>query len=428
MQRPGLDALARALDNNINARAGAKLKFRRAGTDDPQAVFSSPALNTSLGATLTADSAGKFPPFWFDPTLDYDARYETSAGVLIELLEDVSVSNDNEILTEEFSFVAVADQVQFTLTGVHVTEASAVLVFNLGVRVATSDYELEIVGDDTVLTVSDPCASGAQVHVVVLGGNTISRQQASSLVSIMDDIQTLADLATAGFLAVGIRQAYSTATTDADPGAGVFRFNNTTIASATAAYVDNADAGGGSVAALLDTFDDSSSTAKGHLLFRGAQTPTAFAVFAVTGSVIDGTGYRKLTLSHVASGGTWTNGETFTWIFVRTGDKGDQGPTGAAGAGSGDVVAANNMSEYTGSASAALGNLGFSANGTSLVQAANYAAMRALLDLEAGTDFNAYSSKLAGIAASSGISGTVTVSTSTPSGGADGDLWLQYTP
>jgi hypothetical protein len=41
----------------------------------------------------------------------------------------------------------------------------------------------------------------------------------------------------------------------------------------------------------------------------------------------------------------------------------------------------------------------FSANGLSLVGAADYAAMRALLDLEAGTDFNAYSAKTAAIAA-----------------------------
>lgn len=66
-----------------------------------------------------------------------------------------------------------------------------------------------------------------------------------------------------------------------------------------------------------------------------------------------------------------------------------------------------------------------SANGQSLVAAADYAAMRALLDLEAGTDFNAYSAKLAALAASSDISGTFTVSTSTPSGGADGDVWLE---
>jgi len=39
-----------------------------------------------------------------------------------------------------------------------------------------------------------------------------------------------------------------------------------------------------------------------------------------------------------------------------------------------------------------------SANGQSLVSAANYAAMKALLDLEAGTDFNAYDADLADLA------------------------------
>lgn len=41
----------------------------------------------------------------------------------------------------------------------------------------------------------------------------------------------------------------------------------------------------------------------------------------------------------------------------------------------------------------------FSANGISLITAANYAAMRVLLDLEAGTDFNAYDADLAKLAA-----------------------------
>lgn len=76
-----------------------------------------------------------------------------------------------------------------------------------------------------------------------------------------------------------------------------------------------------------------------------------------------------------------------------------------------------------------------SANGQSLVSAADYAAMRALLDLEAGTDFYSKSAadaafqpldaQLTAFAANTGITGTITVSTSTPSGGSDGDIWLE---
>jgi hypothetical protein len=73
----------------------------------------------------------------------------------------------------------------------------------------------------------------------------------------------------------------------------------------------------------------------------------------------------------------------------------------------------------------------FSANGLSLVSAANYAAMRGLLDLEAGTDFNAYSANLAALSAmaSTGVmartgSGTYTTRTLTAGTGitiTDGD-------
>ena len=121
---------------------------------------------------------------------------------------------------------------------------------------------------------------------------------------------------------------YSTTVTDADPGNGIFRLNNTTIASATAAYVDNQDANAVSMTAWLDTFDDSTSTIKGLLVIRGVTTPSAVAIFQVTGSVVDGTGYRKLALTHVASGGTWTNAQSFNLNFVPVGDKGTTGAMG----------------------------------------------------------------------------------------------------
>lgn len=124
-------------------------------------------------------------------------------------------------------------------------------------------------------------------------------------------------------------QAYSTTTTDSDPGSGIFRFNNATIASATAAYVDNNEAGGSSIIGYLDSFDDSSSVVKGILVFRGVTSPTAFAIFQVTGSVVDGTGYRKLTLVYLASGGTFTNTNVFAFTFHRTGDLDSSSPINA---------------------------------------------------------------------------------------------------
>ena len=127
----------------------------------------------------------------------------------------------------------------------------------------------------------------------------------------------------------GIRQTYSTTTTDSDPGNGTFRLNNATPASATAAYLDNLDAGGATVSGLFDLFDDSTTTTKGYLRIQKASDPTVWAQFVVTGSVVDGTGYRKLTLSGGAGSGSFTNGDTFAITFSRSGDKGTDGTNGA---------------------------------------------------------------------------------------------------
>lgn len=133
---------------------------------------------------------------------------------------------------------------------------------------------------------------------------------------------------------VGVEFQYSTTTTASDPGAGYFRFNNATIASATAMYIDNVDYGGSSTTTWLDSFDDSTNTTHyGYIFLRGKTTPSAWAVASLTSTVTDSTGYRTLgSISVVASGGTWTNNDRFIMLFMRTGNK------GADGAGSGDVV------------------------------------------------------------------------------------------
>ncbi len=128
----------------------------------------------------------------------------------------------------------------------------------------------------------------------------------------------------------GIRQAYSTTTADADPGAGTFRLNNATPASATAAYLDNVDAGGATVSTIWDLYDDSGSTVRGFIHFEKSSDATVWAQFQVTGSVVDGTGYRKLTLANGAGSGAFTNADVFSITFFRTGDPGTiGGSTGA---------------------------------------------------------------------------------------------------
>jgi hypothetical protein len=124
----------------------------------------------------------------------------------------------------------------------------------------------------------------------------------------------------------GTRLTYSTTTTDADPGTGQFRFNNATFASITQLFVDNADINGNAITALLDLFDDSTTTAaRGIVRLQKTGDPTVYRDFSVNGAVVDGTGYRKIPVTPIQSAGTWTNGDPFSLTFFRTGNAGADG-------------------------------------------------------------------------------------------------------
>jgi hypothetical protein len=100
-------------------------------------------------------------------------------------------------------------------------------------------------------------------------------------------------------------------TSDADPGNGQLRLNHATPSSATACYIDNLNREGADISAWIDSFDDlGNSTTRGHLLIqKAASAQVDFRIYKVSGSVVDGTGYRKLTIEHVAGGGSFTNAD-----------------------------------------------------------------------------------------------------------------------
>lgn len=125
---------------------------------------------------------------------------------------------------------------------------------------------------------------------------------------------------------------FSTATTDSDPGAGSVRFNNATPASVTAIYFDNADRDGNTQTGWLDSFDDPTATVRGKLYITAAASPAVKLSFNVTGSVVDGTGYRKVTVAHLSGAALPSDAAHLGFIFAPSGNN------GADGAGTGDVV------------------------------------------------------------------------------------------
>ena len=136
------------------------------------------------------------------------------------------------------------------------------------------------------------------------------------------NLTTIAD-----FLPIGGDAAqftYSTTTTDADPGSGFIRFNNTTLSSASIAYVDDNEINGTDVSAWVQSFDDvvGNLTNRGRIRISKANTLDTWAVFKVSGAVTDASGYNKLALTYIDTAGTFANNDKVFLSFVASGEDG----------------------------------------------------------------------------------------------------------
>ena len=121
----------------------------------------------------------------------------------------------------------------------------------------------------------------------------------------------------------GVEYNFESTTTDTDQGAGKVFLNNSTVASASVLYLDDLDANGVNLNTYIDTFDDSSTTSyRGSIHLVEIADPSNYAIFAVNGSVISASTYSKIPVAHQASGGSFTDGNAMSVLFVRTGDTG----------------------------------------------------------------------------------------------------------
>jgi len=147
--------------------------------------------------------------------------------------------------------------------------------------------------------------------------------------------------------APGIQFLFEDTQTDTDQGNGKIWFD-AAIGSATILYIDDLDSGGTSVNALVDTLDDQASGASAMIYLQEAGASGATATLKVTGSVTSASTYSKLPIDVEQVTGTFTDGDVVGMVFAIS---------GADGAGSGDLLAANNLSDVD-SASTSLSNLG----------------------------------------------------------------------
>lgn len=156
-----------------------------------------------------------------------------------------------------------------------------------------------------------------------------------------DDAQAAQAAAEAAVNAVAYQFTFDSSTTMADPGTGDFRLNNATLASVTAIAVDalSSVAGNPDVSDGLAAWGGSGSTNKGQIKITKSGTPATFALYNITAAVTDNTGWLEITVTHVASNGTFSAADVCYLQNARTGDVGSQGPTGTvSGASSGTMV------------------------------------------------------------------------------------------
>lgn len=131
----------------------------------------------------------------------------------------------------------------------------------------------------------------------------------------------------------GLFYTFSTTLTDSDPGNGVFRFNNTILASVNRMYIDLVDGDGVDQTAFITSWDASTNPIKGTLVIQSRTSGSSVSTWNITGFATTPTGYRRVVVSYV-SGVLPANNEPCVIQFSRAGNVGATGATGSPGPGS----------------------------------------------------------------------------------------------
>jgi hypothetical protein len=128
----------------------------------------------------------------------------------------------------------------------------------------------------------------------------------------------------------GFLYEFSTSTSSGNPGSGVLKFNNATLASVTQIILSTTTADSLGISDILDLIDDSTSTNKARISIRSnANGDASFFSFLVT-SVTTHANYYELNGTYV-DGAAFSNTESIVFDFYQTGDLGATGPTGPTG-------------------------------------------------------------------------------------------------
>ena len=211
-----------------------------------------------------------------------------------------------------------------TVDGVSLVEGDRVLVKDQTTGTENGIYDVyttawlrarDFDGNDDIVT-------GTRVAV---SGGTVGQAEykVTSTNPVIIDTSTITIAASVrDQTAAGFEWLYSSTTSAADPGDGYIRLSSTTLSSVTAAYIDDLNVFGTDVSGWIASLDDSSATNKAVFKVMSKTDPSVFGMYYLTAAT-DSTGYWTLTLTHISSNGTLTNGETVSVTGQIIGDAGD---------------------------------------------------------------------------------------------------------
>jgi len=185
-------------------------------------------------------------------------------------------------------------------------------------------------------TAAAASASTATAKAVLTASDAVDT--AADLVETAADVVLAEAAQVAAVAATGasaFKYTFDNSTTMADPGsAGEIRYNHGTVASVSALAIraTSADTGNPDISPFIASWDDGdNSTHEGYITIRKSGTPATYAVFSLTGAVVDNTAWLQLPVTHVSSNGSWSNADTLYISFTRSGNVGATGATGGVG-------------------------------------------------------------------------------------------------
>lgn len=260
------------------------------------------------------------------PGAQVDAQLDAIATTTDEICDNLALiqRDDGQLRNNSVGNDQLKSEVSVGLNAVADWETATAYSANDGVWEDGGLYRCLVA--HTSGTFSTDLAAGKWSLIVDVGGEieTLAQPFVDQAQSAASEADTYAE-AVSG-IGLSFRYAFSTTTTDAGPGAGIFRLNNATQTSATEMYISDVDGNAANVAALIAKFDDSTSTVKGQLSIRNRSNPGQYLEFDVTG-LTDATDYTKLALANGAGSAAspFSNAAIVVVGFVPNGDKGDAG-------------------------------------------------------------------------------------------------------